>query len=237
MDNFTQIKKVCVRNGMLLPGIGTNRDNVEVWAVLYFIGLLWHFLGVAIIADIFMCSIQQITSQTHIVTVPNPNAPGCTKQMEVKSWNETVANLSLLALGSSAPDIFLSVIEVIGSNFKAGELGPGTLVGSAAYNLLVICAICIVVIPRGEVRRIKKFKVFVVTACSCVLAYIWLAFVLLVITPGIVELWEATLTILMFPLLILAAYLADLDFGLKQEEGQPGFMGIALGKRYYKFLG
>ncbi len=32
--------------------------------------------------------------------------------MTVRIWNETVSNLSLMALGSSAPEILLSVIEV-----------------------------------------------------------------------------------------------------------------------------
>lgn len=48
-------------------------------------------------------------------------------------------------VGSSAPEILLSVIEVFGNNFEAGDLGPGTIVGSAAFNLFVIVAICIAV--------------------------------------------------------------------------------------------
>ena len=31
----------------------------------------------------------------------------------VRIWNETVSNLTLMALGSSAPEILLSVIEVL----------------------------------------------------------------------------------------------------------------------------
>ena len=33
-------------------------------------------------------------------------------------WNDTVANLTLMALGSSAPEILLSVIELIGNNMS-----------------------------------------------------------------------------------------------------------------------
>ena len=43
----------------------------------------------------------------------------------MRVWNDTIANLTLMALGSSAPEIILNVIEIIGSNFVAGELGPG----------------------------------------------------------------------------------------------------------------
>ena len=70
----------------------------------------------------------------------------------MRIWNETVSNLTLMALGSSAPEILLSVIEVVGNNFEAGDLGPGTIVGSAAFNLFVIIGLCVSVIPEGEVR-------------------------------------------------------------------------------------
>lgn len=50
-----------------------------------------------------------------------------------------------MALGSSSPEILLSIIEVCSNNFEAGDLGPGTIVGSAAFNLFCIIAICIVV--------------------------------------------------------------------------------------------
>ncbi len=78
--------------------------------------------------------------------------------IEVPVWNGTVANLTLMALGSSAPEILLSCIEIIKNKFEAGELGPGTIVGSAAFNLLVISAVCIIGIPAGETRRINQAK-------------------------------------------------------------------------------
>ena len=49
--------------------------------------------------------------------------------LNITSWNDTVANLTLMALGSSSPEILLSVIEICGNNFLAGDLGPGTIVG------------------------------------------------------------------------------------------------------------
>ena len=63
---------------------------------------------------------------------------------KVKVWNPTVANLTLMALGSSAPEILLAVIETTGNlGGCPGELGASTIVGSAAFNLLVITAACI----------------------------------------------------------------------------------------------
>lgn len=54
--------------------------------------------------------LQVITSQEKEITIKRPN--GETTTATVRIWNETVSNLTLMALGSSAPEILLSVIEV-----------------------------------------------------------------------------------------------------------------------------
>lgn len=95
-----------------------------------------------------------------------------------------------MALGSSAPEILLSVVEIWAKNFKAGDLGPGTIVGSAAFNLFMIIGFCQYVIPDDEVRKIKHLRVFCVTATWSVFAYIWLYLILGPISYGIVEPWE-----------------------------------------------
>ena len=56
----------------------------------------------------------------------------------VTRWNDTVANLTLMALGSSSPEILLSIIEICGNNFLAGDLGPGTIVGELCFFLLIL---------------------------------------------------------------------------------------------------
>ena len=92
------------------------------------------------------------------------------------TWNATVANLTLMALGSSAPEILLSVIEIIVGKFYSGELGPSTIVGSAAFNMLVILGICVMCIPEaneksGETgeRKIADTGVFAITAAAIIL--------------------------------------------------------------------
>ena len=95
-------------------------------AVLYFIFLRYLFLGIAIIADIFMSAIETITSKTRKIRYPEPGEKDKYIVVEVRRWNATVANLTLMALGSSSPEILLSIIEIVGNRFEAGELGPGT---------------------------------------------------------------------------------------------------------------
>jgi solute carrier family 8 (sodium/calcium exchanger) len=68
-------------------------------------------LGISIIADIFMEAIEVITSKTTPVTTTD--GEGKTFIVDVAVWNPTIANLTLMALGSSAPEILLSVIGVV----------------------------------------------------------------------------------------------------------------------------
>ncbi|CAL8377395.1 unnamed protein product [Gadus morhua 'NCC'] len=176
-------------------------------AIVYFVALIYMFLGMSIIADRFMSSIEVITSQEKEITIKKPN--GETTTATVRIWNETVSNLTLMALGSSAPEILLSVIEVCGHDFEAGSLGPSTIVGSAAFNMFVIIALCVYVVPDGETRKIKHLRVFFVTAAWSIFAYIWLYLILSVFSPGEVEVWEAVVTFLFFPLCVVQAWVAD----------------------------
>lgn len=85
--------------------------------ILYIILMVWLFIGVSIVSDRFMESIEMITAQEKEVTIKDPKT-GKNQIVIVKVWNETVANLTLMALGSSAPEIMLSVIEIWAKGFK-----------------------------------------------------------------------------------------------------------------------
>ena len=151
------------------------------------------------------------------------------EEIEVPLWNETVADLTLMALGSSAPEILLSVIGTV-KDIEAvpGELGPSTIVGSAAFNLLVITAVSIAAVndskevqvvpeeggePKTETVYIAKkvfdMKVFSVTAISSLFAYIWLYTTLAYSSKEVVESWEAWATFIFFFILIGMAFGAD----------------------------
>ncbi|XP_062596962.1 sodium/calcium exchanger 3-like isoform X1 [Saccostrea cucullata] len=181
-------------------------DKIARGAV-YFLGMVYMFLGVSIVADRFMSSIEVITSKEKEVMVRKSD--GSTTTVNIKIWNETVSNLTLMALGSSAPEILLSVIEICINGFKAGALGPSTIVGSAAFNLFIITAICVYCIPNGEYRTIKHLHVFFLTATWSIIAYLWLYFILSVSSSGVVMIWEAVLTLLFFPATVITAYIAD----------------------------
>jgi len=128
-----------------------------------------------------------------------------------------------MALGSSAPEIMLNVIETIMTlGERPGELGASTIVGSAAFNLLVISGVSIMAVTEETdertdeeieedqtdkgVKKIGKTKVFALTTVFSILAYVWMWFVL---RDEIVEPYEAWVTLFLFVVLIVAAWIAD----------------------------
>jgi len=240
-------------DGYIFPLIpGEHLWNPTFRSILYLVCLLYMFMGIAIIADIFMSAIEVITSQEVRKMYMDPD--GIEREVKLIVWNPTVANLTLMALGSSAPEIILSVIETIGTldatlytdtsyttpcsevtdaimcdlntaaafactqseceDLKYQEppsdgLGAFTIVGSAAFNLLVIIAACVVAVPKGEKRTIRVLSVFTTTAVYSTFAYIWLLICLSVWTPDVVTPEEAIITFLLFPAVVANSYYMD----------------------------
>uniref|UniRef100_A0A671MSQ1 Sodium/potassium/calcium exchanger 4-like n=1 Tax=Sinocyclocheilus anshuiensis TaxID=1608454 RepID=A0A671MSQ1_9TELE len=66
-----------------------------------------------------------------------------------------VAGATFMAAGSSAPELFASIIGVF---ITHGDVGVGTIVGSAVFNILCIIGVC--GIFAGQVVFLTKFAVF-----------------------------------------------------------------------------
>lgn len=93
-----------------------------------------------------------------------------------------------MALGSSAPEILLSILETCGNLGDCpGELGASTIVGSAAFNLLIISAVSLYAVNEKTdndpdrdtevdvgVKRIYDMRVYCTTAFFSVFAYLWM---------------------------------------------------------------
>jgi len=190
--------------------------------LVYLLGLLWVFMGVSILCDAFMNGIEAITSQTYIKKIPIYDRDGklakdnkgndLYSSVETESWNASVANLTLMALGSSTPEIMLNVIETVCSGFFSGDLGPGTIVGSAAFNLFVITGLCMMALPSGETKQIDKYSVFMLTSAHSVIAYVWVVIIVSVNTKDVVDLWEALVTFAFMPWMVCWVYAADKEW-------------------------
>lgn len=138
-----------------------------------------------------------------------------------------------MALGSSAPEILLAVLETCTNLGQCpGELGASTIVGSASFNLLVISGLSIYAVneendndedrdeemPKG-IKRIYDMRVFSITCTSSIWAYVWLWIVLL---DQEVEIWEGLLTLAFFFILITFAYAADRVTARNSEKEDDG---------------
>lgn len=72
----------------------------------------------------------------------------------------------LLLLSHSAPEILLAVVEsILRLGRPAGELGPSTIVGSAAYNLIMIAAVCTASLPIGE-SNVEVKRIYCLDDCT-----------------------------------------------------------------------
>lgn len=194
-------------------------------AAFYAMSLIYCFMGIDIISGIFMSAIEKITSKQEIISITNDMGEVIAKQ-KVNFWNPTVANLTLMALGSSAPEILLAVIETVsGLGACPGQLGASTIVGSAAFNLLVISGLSILAVNKENdtdperdmttpdgVKKINDMGVFAITATWSVIAYIWMYVVLIDQNVTAIEAW---ITLFFFFLLIGMAYAADRYNGSK----------------------
>ncbi|KAI0224361.1 Sodium/calcium exchanger 2, partial [Lamellibrachia satsuma] len=215
-------------NGWVVEVLGDSQDQCDsylllpaenLWSrgvrgFLYILALLYLFMGVAIVSDIFMFAIEVITSKRKTIIKWDEETHERVSK-EVLVWNETVANLTLMALGSSAPEILLAVIETLQTLDKEaddGGLGTFTIIGSAAFNLLIITAVCVYAVPSPDIKQVRGLGVFALTSCWSIFAYIWMLIVLQWISPGKIEPWEAWLTLAFFPIMVLTAYCQDLNW-------------------------
>lgn len=74
---------------------------------------------------------------------------------------EDVIGATFMAAATSSPELF---INCIGTFVTMGDLGVGTVVGSAVFNILAVPACC--GLFAGQVRTRRKVRGFVWCACA-----------------------------------------------------------------------
>ena len=204
-------------------------------------------MGIALISDVFMDSIEVITSQTRNVITEMPDGTKILRKKLI--WNPTFANLTLMALGSSAPEIVLNIYEtLITLGQRPGELGAATIVGSAAFNFLVISGVSIYAVkPENDerdiqereedgtdlgVKKIDQLGVFSITCFSSVFAYLWIFWCLRDFT---VQPSEAYITLGLFFVLITTATICDMLVSRKRaKEAEKKFGSLPSDKSLKK---
>jgi len=81
------------------------------------------------------------------------------------------------------------------------------LLGSTAFNLLVVSGISLA--ASSKLKSITRVNVFLVTAAFASLALVWLFVAMVVITPGYITYVEAAVTLSLFPMTIMFAWVTE----------------------------
>ncbi|KAJ4946036.1 hypothetical protein JOQ06_023714 [Pogonophryne albipinna] len=88
--------------------------------LLHVLCAMYMFYALAIVCDVYF-------------------VPSLEKISENLQLSQDVAGATFMAAGSSAPELFTSLIGVF---ITKGDVGVGTIVGSAVFNILVIIGLC-----------------------------------------------------------------------------------------------
>ncbi|XP_056872925.1 sodium/potassium/calcium exchanger 4 isoform X2 [Takifugu flavidus] len=114
----------------------SNQERKKGAVLLHIVAALYMFLALAIICDEYF-------------------VPALEKICEKLDLSEDVAGATFMAAGSSAPELFASIIGVF---ITHGDVGVGTIVGSAVFNILCIIGVC--GIFAGQVVLLTWWAVF-----------------------------------------------------------------------------
>jgi K+-dependent Na+/Ca+ exchanger-like protein len=98
-------------------------DSPALVAILPLIGMLYMFLGLAIICDEFFVPALEIMVERYNV-------------------DDDVAGATFMAAGGSAPELFTAMVSTFVAPPSASDTGFGTIVGSAVFNVLFVIGAC-----------------------------------------------------------------------------------------------
>lgn len=133
--------------------------------VLHVIGLVYMFVALAIVCDEFF-------------------VPSLDVIIEKLGISEDVAGATFMAAGGSAPELFTSVIGVF---VAFSDVGIGTIVGSAVFNILFVIGMC--ALFSKTVLLLTWWPLF----RDCTFYSISLITLILFFMDNLIEWWEALL--------------------------------------------
>lgn len=102
------------------PDLFTEEQRKQGAVVFHIFGLVYMFIALAVVCDeFFIPALDVITEKMGI--------------------SEDVAGATFMAAGGSAPELFTSIIGVF---ISLDDVGIGTIVGSAVFNILFVISMC-----------------------------------------------------------------------------------------------
>ncbi|XP_015435422.1 PREDICTED: sodium/potassium/calcium exchanger 4-like [Dufourea novaeangliae] len=159
------------------PSDGLTRPQRQSgFIIVHFLIAIYMFLLLAIVCDdFFVPSIKKICYKINVT--------------------EDVAGATIMAAASSSPELF---INIVGTFVTEGDLGVGTIVGSAVFNILAVPACC-----GLFANQVLNLEWWPVTRDSIAYA-ITVALLILTLRDGRIEWYEALILILVYILYISA---------------------------------
>ena len=147
---------------------------------LYLVGILYVFLGIAIVCDdYFVSSLEKICDKLNL--------------------SEDVAGATFMAAGSSAPELFSSGMSLISPD-ATNEIGISAIVGSAVFNILFI--IGATVIFAGQTLELDWRPV----TRDCVFYALAISTILLIFHDGYIHWYEGLIAVLMYLTYVVFMY-------------------------------
>ncbi|XP_072424428.1 sodium/potassium/calcium exchanger 4-like isoform X1 [Chiloscyllium punctatum] len=163
----------------------TNKERQQGGVLLHIAGAVYMFYALAIVCDdFFVPALEKICERLHL--------------------SEDVAGATFMAAGSSAPELFASVIGVF---ITHGDVGVGTIVGSAVFNILCIIGVC--GIFGGQIVYLTQWSVFRDSLYYTISVILLIVF----IYDEKIEWWEGLLLIIMY-----AGYILVMKFNSKIQD-------------------
>ncbi|NWR96716.1 NCKX1 protein, partial [Motacilla alba] len=155
-------------------------ERRQGWVVLHIFGMIYVFVALAIVCDeYFVPALGVITEKLQI--------------------SEDVAGATFMAAGGSAPELFTSLIGVFISH---SNVGIGTIVGSAVFNILFVIGTC--ALFSRQILHLTWWPLF----RDITFYIVDLLMLILFFLDSVIDWWES--------LLLLTAY-ATYVFTMKQN--------------------
>ncbi|XP_025246385.1 sodium/potassium/calcium exchanger 5 isoform X1 [Theropithecus gelada] len=156
-------------------GFFTRQERRDGGIIIYFLIIVYMFMAISIVCDEYFLPSLEIISES-------------------LGLSQDVAGATFMAAGSSAPEL---VTAFLGVFITKGDIGISTILGSAIYNLLGICAACGLL--SNMVSTLSCWPLF----RDCAAYAISVAAVLGIIYDNQVYWYEGTLLLLIYGLYVL----------------------------------
>jgi len=147
-------------------------EGMGLWILVIVLCLLYLFVGIAIVCDeLFVPALEIVAEQLEL--------------------SNDVAGATLMAAGGSAPELATAFV----GTFKRSDVGFGTIVGSAVFNVLFVIGVCVMATPVAfSPLKLTVWPLF----RDCTYYTLTIATLAYFMYDGVILIWEAVAQLCMY---------------------------------------